>query len=123
MTMMMMKIIICKYYNGLLYSDNSRCFETNVNAVCLESYCNSVDSKIDIVIDGKVHQCDYEGQLIDIDMGYFVRCPRLAVVCPHLVCPANCSGKGVCDYCKEVPECICDNPFDESKGCFGVESE
>ena len=108
---------------GELYSDNSRCFDTNVNAVCLESYCNSVDSKIDIVIDGKVHQCDYEGQLLDIDMGFFVRCPRLAVVCPHLVCPANCSGKGVCDYCKEVPECICDNPFDESKGCFGVESE
>ena len=107
---------------GEVYSENSRCFETNVNTVCLESYCNSVDSKIDIVIDGKVHQCDYEGQLIDVDMGYYVRCPRLAVVCPHLVCPANCSGKGVCDYCSEEPQCICDIISDESEGCFGLES-
>jgi len=107
---------------GELFSDNSRCFETNVNAVCLESYCNSVDSKIDIVIGGKVHQCDYEGQLVDINMGYYVRCPRLAVVCPHLVCPANCSGKGVCDYCLEKPHCICDDIFDKSEGCFGKES-
>ena len=107
---------------GESYSENSRCFDTNINAVCLESYCNSVDSKIDIVIGGKVHQCDYEGQLIDVDMGYYVTCPRLAVVCPHLVCPANCSGKGVCDYCNENPSCICDIVFDESEGCFGKES-
>ncbi len=107
---------------GEMYSENSRCFETNINAVCLESYCNSVDNKIDIVIGGKVHQCDYEGQLVDVDMGYYVRCPRLAVVCPHLVCPANCSGKGVCDYCAEEPQCICDIVFDESEGCFGKES-
>jgi len=107
---------------GEMYSENSRCFETNINAVCLESYCNSVDNKIDIVIGGKVHQCDYEGQLVDVDMGYFARCPRLAVVCPHLVCPANCSGKGVCDYCAEEPQCICDIVFDESEGCFGKES-
>jgi len=107
---------------GEMYSENSRCFETNINAVCLESYCNSVDNKIDIVIGGKVHQCDYEGQLVDVDMGYFVKCPRLAVVCPHLVCPANCSGKGVCDYCAEEPQCICDIVFDESEGCFGKES-
>eukprot|EP00986_Skeletonema_menzelii_P003296 scaffold985_cov145-Skeletonema_menzelii.AAC.11 len=107
---------------GEMYSENSRCFETNINAVCLESYCNSVDNKLDIVIGGKVHQCDYEGQLVDVDMGYYVRCPRLAVVCPHLVCPANCSGKGVCDYCAEEPRCICDIVFDESEGCFGKES-
>jgi leishmanolysin-like peptidase len=104
---------------GEVFSENSRCFETNANSVCLESYCNSVDSKIDILVDGKVYQCDYEGQLVDLNMDYYVRCPRLAVVCPHLVCPANCSGKGVCDYCLEEPQCICDNIFDESKGCFG----
>ena len=34
------------------------------------------------------------------------------------VCPSNCSGEGVCDYFHEMPSCICDNPFDESLGCF-----
>jgi len=106
--------------DGEAFSSNSRCFETNTrNSICLESYCNSVDSKIDIVVNGKVYQCDYERQELDLGHGYTVRCPRLSVVCPHLVCPANCSGKGVCDYCQEVPQCFCDDPFDESPGCWG----
>jgi len=106
--------------DGEAFSSNSRCFETNTrNSICLESYCNSVDSKIDIVVNGKVYQCDYERQELDLGHGYTVRCPRLSVVCPHLVCPANCSGKGVCDYCQEVPQCVCDNPFDGTPGCWG----
>eukprot|EP00956_Cyclotella_meneghiniana_P024967 scaffold51128_cov78-Cyclotella_meneghiniana.AAC.7 len=103
---------------GEVYSPNSRCFNTNTpNSVCLQSFCNSVDSKIDIVMDERVHQCDYEGQ--EVDLGpYSIVCPRLAVVCPDLVCPGNCGGKGVCDYCNDVPQCICDNPFDKSPGCW-----
>ncbi|KAL7460690.1 hypothetical protein ACHAXS_001135, partial [Conticribra weissflogii] len=35
--------------DGEAFSSNSRCFETSTpNSVCLESYCNSVDSKLDI---------------------------------------------------------------------------
>jgi hypothetical protein len=104
---------------GEVYSANSRCFDTNTpSSVCLQSYCNAVDSKIDIVVDGKVHQCDYEGQ--EVNLGdYSIICPRLAVICPHLVCPSSCSGKGVCDYCRDVPTCICDNPFDQTPGCWG----
>eukprot|EP00579_Thalassiosira_antarctica_P010016 CAMPEP_0201910674 /NCGR_PEP_ID=MMETSP0903-20130614/1961_1 /ASSEMBLY_ACC=CAM_ASM_000552 /TAXON_ID=420261 /ORGANISM="Thalassiosira antarctica, Strain CCMP982" /LENGTH=744 /DNA_ID=CAMNT_0048445341 /DNA_START=36 /DNA_END=2270 /DNA_ORIENTATION=- len=109
---------------GEIYSLNSRCFVTDTPAsVCLESFCNSIDSKIDIVVDGKVTQCDYEGQELDLDHGYIVQCPRLAVVCPHLVCPANCSGRGVCDYCLEIPQCVCDDPFDESPGCDSTLAE
>ena len=105
---------------GEVFSDNSRCFETNVpKSVCLETYCNSIDSKIDIIVDGNVHQCDYEGHEVDLDLGYSVKCPRLAIVCPHLICPANCSGKGVCDYCREIPRCVCDDRFDETPGCWG----
>jgi leishmanolysin-like peptidase len=103
---------------GEVYSVNSRCFDTNTpTSVCLQSYCNSIDMKIDIVVEGKVHQCDYEGQ--EVNLGdYSIFCPRLAVICPHLVCPSNCSGRGVCDYCRLVPQCICDNPFDKSSGCW-----
>ncbi|KAL7528485.1 hypothetical protein ACHAXR_002472, partial [Thalassiosira sp. AJA248-18] len=108
---------------GEMFSLNSRCFVTDTpTSVCLESYCNSIDSKIDIVVEEKVYQCDYEGQLLDLG-SYIVQCPRLAVICPHLVCPANCSGKGVCDYCLESPQCVCDDPFDESPGCYGDSSE
>jgi len=35
------------------------------------------------------------------------------------VCPSNCSGRGVCDWCQEVPQCVCDDPFDETLGCYG----
>jgi len=107
--------------SGEVFSLSSRCFVTNTPAsVCLESYCNTVDSKIDIVVDGWVYQCDYEGQEIDVGPhGYTVKCPRLGVVCPHLVCPSNCSGRGVCDWCQEVPQCVCDDPFDETLGCYG----
>ena len=107
---------------GEIFSMNSRCFATGTPAaVCLESYCNSIDSKIDIVVDAKVYQCDYEGQ--ELDLGeYIVQCPRLAIVCPHLVCPADCSGKGVCDYCLETPQCVCDDPFDDTPGCYGRSS-
>jgi len=107
---------------GEVYSIKSRCFVSNTPAsVCLESYCNTVDLKIDIVVEEKVFQCDYEGQTLDLSHGYSVVCPRFSVVCPHLACPANCSGKGVCDYCLNIPQCVCDDPFDESTGCFGYE--
>lgn len=105
---------------GEVYSANSRCFATNTpTSVCLQSFCNEVDSKIDVVVDGTVYQCDYEGQQVNLG-DYSIICPRLAVICPHLVCPSNCSGKGVCDYCRDVPQCICDNPFDNTPGCWGV---
>merc|ERR1712194_444549 len=111
---------ISPFLAGEIYSLNSRCFATDTpTSICLESYCNSIDFKIDIVVGGKVTQCDYEGQELDLELGYIVQCPRLAVVCPHLVCPANCSGKGVCDYCLEIPQCICDDFFDETPDCSG----
>lgn len=107
-------------FTGEVYSVNSRCFVTDTpSSICLESYCNSIDSKIDIVVNEKVFQCDYEGQEINLGQGYSVQCPRLALVCPHLVCPANCSGKGVCDYCLENPQCLCEDPFDKTPGCYG----
>ena len=105
--------------HGEVFSNKSRCFDTSMSSsVCLQSFCNAIDSKIDIVVNGRVHQCDYEGQVVSLG-DYSVTCPRLAVICPHLVCPSNCSGKGICDYCKDVPSCICDDPFDNTPGCWG----
>ena len=104
---------------GESFQDNSRCYETDANVpVCLETVCNSKDKMLSVVVNGKSFYCAHDGQVINVDAGYSVICPRIAAVCPDLVCPSNCSGKGVCDYCKEVPECICDNPLDQTDGCW-----
>ena len=104
---------------GESFEENSRCFETDAGApACLETACNPSDKTLRIVVKGKTFYCAYHGQVINVDVGYSVTCPRIEVVCPELVCPSNCSGKGICDYCREVPECICDNPFDKTDGCW-----
>lgn len=37
-----------------------------------------------------------------------------------LSCPSNCSGKGICDIDTDGKQsCICDDPYDESPGCYG----
>ena len=104
---------------GETYEENSKCYETDANVpVCLETICNPKDKTMSVVVNGKSFYCAYHGQKINIEAGYSITCPRIASVCPDLVCPSNCSGKGLCDYCKEVPECICDNPFDQTDGCW-----
>ena len=106
---------------GESFDENSRCFETDAKVpVCLETVCNPEDKSLSIIVKGKSFYCSHHGQVINVDVGYSVVCPRIAAVCPELVCPSNCSGKGVCDYCKEVPECICDNPFDQTDGCWEI---
>ena len=106
-------------FKGEFYDEKSRCYETDAGAsVCLETTCNVDDKSLSFIVQGKSYPCRYHGEVIDVDLGYSVVCPRIASVCPDLVCPANCSGKGICDYCQETPSCICDNPFDESPGCW-----
>jgi len=104
---------------GESFDENSRCYETDSEVpVCLETVCNADDKSLGVVVQGKMFRCSYYGQEINIGLGYSIFCPRIAVVCPQFICPSNCSGKGVCEYCSEVPECICDNPFDQSPGCW-----
>jgi hypothetical protein len=104
---------------GESFEENSRCYETDAGIpVCLETICNPLEKTLSFLVQGKIFHCSYHGQVINVGSGYSVVCPRIAAVCPDLVCPSNCSGKGTCDYCKEVPECICDNPFDHTEGCF-----
>ena len=106
---------------GEFFDENSRCYETDVGSpVCLETTCNSADKTLDVIINGGTFRCSYNGQVINVELGYSIVCPRIAVVCPDLICPSNCSGKGVCDYCKYVPKCICDDQFDETPGCWAL---
>ena len=104
---------------GETYEENSKCYETDANVpVCLETICNPKDKTMSVVVNGKSFYCAYHGQKINIEAGYSITCPRIASVCPDLVCPSNCSGKGLCEYCSSMPRCICDNPFDQTDGCW-----
>ena len=47
-----------------------------------------------------------------------LNCFYISYQLKSMVCPSDCSGRGVCDYCLEVPQCICDDPFDDSPGCW-----
>ena len=110
---------ISSQFKEEFFDENSRCYETDAGApICLETVCNSNDKSLSFIVEGRPYQCRYHGEEVDVGLSYSVFCPRLAAVCPDLVCPSDCSGRGVCDYCKEVPQCICDNPFDDSAGCW-----
>ncbi|KAL3792182.1 hypothetical protein HJC23_009646 [Cyclotella cryptica] len=106
---------------GEYYGESSKCFHTNRgHPMCLRGECNTSKQTIDIHYDGTIYSCYRDGQIIDTDIGLHIKCPNIAAVCPSIACPSSCSGKGFCD--KDVDgkySCICDNPYDESPGCYG----
>lgn len=118
-------IITCKdptqipSQDGEIFGETSKCFETSkLNSICLEATCNAELRKVEFNFNGKIHQCE-GGEMIDSGLGFEVECPELKAVCPDLICPANCSGRGMCDHSLENPICICDDPFNETPGCYG----
>ncbi len=47
-------------------------------------------------------------------------CIPVTIFLRSLSCPSNCSGRGVCDEDSDGNHvCICDDPFDNSPGCWG----
>lgn len=110
-------------FAGESYGPNSKCFETTTqNSICLEMTCNEVDHRVDVMIGGQSIPCLYDGQMVNFtgaSPSFQIECPKLAAVCPSLICPSNCAGRGVCDYTLEKPQCICNDPNDKSSGCWG----
>lgn len=106
---------------GEKYGPTSKCFETDSrNSVCLETSCNADSQRVEVLIGGTTYSCEYEGQLIGLPgYPYKFECPSFASVCPDLVCPSMCSGRGICNYNATKPQCLCDDPNDKSPGCWG----
>lgn len=106
---------------GEVYGKSSKCFQTDVGEpMCLRGACNEETQSIDVHYEDEVFTCLSDGQIIDTKKGVRIECPRLAAVCPGLVCPSNCSGRGVCDEDRDGKHaCICDDPFDDTSGCWG----
>lgn len=106
---------------GEVYGESSKCFLTDEGQpMCLKGTCNEEKQGIDITFEDEIFTCTRDGEIIDTNKGARIECPRIAAVCPSLICPSNCSGRGVCDEDRDGRQsCICDDPFDESAGCWG----
>ena len=122
---------------GEYYGVDSRCVETDGSrdySLCLKTRCNPTVGKVLLLADGQWRTCDYDGQTHSLSDGIRIMCPKAALVCPDLFCPANCAGRGECVYASDREEdddvfydsalrarCVCDSEDDETDGCFETE--
>jgi len=112
---------------GEIFGPNSKCFVTTTkSAICLQAKCNSHVHKVEIIYQDNEYTCNHPGEKIELpnsdtttsSSNIIIECPKIETICPNIICPANCSGKGMCDYSLDVPICICDDPFDTTPGCY-----
>ena len=119
------------------FGEDSRCYdatwETKTTSfreagsirqsLCLRTLCDATTRSVMVEVHGALLKCEHDGQVHPFPSLHFsLTCPRFAVVCPHLSCPFECSGRGECDWSSPGghPECVCDDPDDLSPGCNGV---
>jgi hypothetical protein len=97
----------------------TRCFrKVDEESLCLEAECVVEERKVMFTYNAKTYTCDFDFEEIDVDgLLEKIECPRIAAFCPELGCPAACSGRGVCDWTKDIPECSCDGNL-KSIGCY-----
>lgn len=112
-----------------VYGENSMCVETNSGeGRCYESSCIKDDHMVLIKVRGVYHECIEDFYEFDVGVSstgllpLTIKCPRLSSACPDMFCPANCAGRGVCDFTALVngtirPKCMCFNTSDTSPGC------
>lgn len=120
------------------YGADSRCVETDGSrsySLCLQTKCNKNLGLVQIIAGGQRRTCEYDGQIHTILFQYDgdgplrIKCPKAALVCPELYCPANCAGRGDCVFRQKgtistsepLATCNCDSPSDKSDGCYDSE--
>jgi leishmanolysin-like peptidase len=133
---------------GETYGAGSRCVDTDGSrdySLCLATVCNAELGMVQINAGGVLRTCGYDGEvhevLYDDDRGMLrIKCPKAALVCPDLFCPANCSGRGKCRFASSAEDdgavvaaddganaaaassplarCVCDSPDDVTAGCY-----
>ena len=103
------------------FGEDGRCFDTNFERpLCLKASCSRERNAVEVVFGDTIRTCLYDFQTIDIPglPGYSLTCPRLAQVCPELVCKADCAGRGECVVDdEEDPYCSCNDSDDPSPYC------
>ena len=107
-------------YSVETFGQDGRCFDTNFERpLCLKTSCSRERNAVEIVFGDTIRACLYDFQTIDIPglPGYSLTCPRLAQICPDLLCKADCAGRGECVVDQEEPYCSCNDPDDPSPYC------
>jgi hypothetical protein len=109
---------------------NSICVDVNRDrAICLQSFCNPGISRLQIqVLYGLNVTCMFDGQIHTLlgssgspnGLPFQITCPKLSQVCPDIICPDNCSGRGQCNYDEETGtgHCKCFDSNDNTTGCY-----
>lgn len=102
----------------------SKCFESNnKRPLCLQTKCDKKSNTVKFYVDNKEYTCLQDDQAIEIASNVVIRCPRLASICPNLICPSNCSGAGICKNLSSektaIPKCECFDKSDTTSGCYG----
>lgn len=76
-----------------------------------------------VTCDHDFQEIKIEKDVIDATLSSTIICPRLSDVCPDMFCPANCAGRGVCNWENlnengdVAPKCECFDSSDTSAGC------
>ncbi|KAL7534587.1 hypothetical protein ACHAXR_005971 [Thalassiosira sp. AJA248-18] len=107
---------------GEVYGEDSRCIEhaSGYRPLCLEIKCieDGEDAgKVIVVGDGDSLTCSYAGEVLQFPSGTEVICPSFEQTCPESICPANCAGRGICDYSLSPAQCKCFDQTDTSPFC------
>jgi len=112
---------------GEYFGSDSKCFNTDKQGIpmCLKSHCNKYYNMVEIIVGEEVLRCKYDFEKIySPALGRTVECPRKSAICPSLFCPANCAGRGVCNFSSWRPTCQCFDQSDTpSMGCFENKSK
>jgi len=115
-------------FYGEFYGENSMCFESSRGeGLCYFSQCILDERVLKVFIRNTWLTCEYDFQKVELEtssgvLGGSVTCPRLSSACPDMFCPANCAGRGTCDFSNVVngtvaAKCLCDDETDTSPGC------
>merc|ERR1719491_656150 len=98
--------------------------DSNSGSQCATYTCNEQLKKLQINLFSSFTPltCNHDFELFDHPEyeGVQIECPRLAVMCPDFICPANCSGKGICNHDLSTPKCECFDSNDNSASCNGM---
>ena len=102
------------------FSSRSRCFNSDYDRpMCLDTICDRDLRKVRIFMNGESKTCTEDGEEVPVPgTEYKVTCPPLAVMCPDLVCPLNCAGRGRCLWdLDDFPRCECFDKTVTSENC------
>ncbi|KAL7545373.1 hypothetical protein ACHAWF_008721 [Thalassiosira exigua] len=112
---------------GEVFGKDSRCIESasGPRPLCLKVTCGENGEDRGAVVfeaKGEKIKCTHGETLKLPDVAADVICPSFEQICPDSVCPANCAGRGVCDFTLSPAQCKCFDKGDTSPFCEGSPS-